>query len=300
MRSVELPIAKETVGRMMPVVELFVQVYVLVDDALKAGTVAIPPRPGPAPACSDAEVLTVAIVRHVLGRPSERGFPAEVRREWPGLFPHLPHQSACNRRVRWLWGAFELLRQHLLAAVPEDGWQQVDTTALPVKHPSRVRRAYAWDGPDGLHAAFGRDAAHGAWFYGFRLGLRTDLGSRLVRTWELAPAAVDGRAVADDLLGAARPAGLLLDRGFVGRAWADAQAARGTRVVVAHSRAERRALPRAVRRPVAALRNRIETTIGELTDTLGLARHRALTFWGLLTRTAGTILAHTLIRLGWT
>src|ERR671916_2284030 len=104
MRSVELPIAKETVGRMMPVAELFVQVYVLVDDAIKAGRVPIPPPPGPAPACSDAEVLTVAVVRHILGRPSERGFLAEVRREWPGLFPRLPHQSECNRRVRSLWG----------------------------------------------------------------------------------------------------------------------------------------------------------------------------------------------------
>lgn len=285
---------------MMPVVELFVRVYVLVDDALKGGAVPIPARPGPEPACSDAEVLTVAIVRHVLGRPSEWGFLAEVRREWPTLFPRLPHQSEFNRRVRWLWGACEHLRQHMLAGVPEDGWQQVDTTALPVKHPSRVRRADAWDGPGDLHADFGRDAAHSEWFYGFRLGLRTDLGRRLVRTWEIVPAAVDERAVADDLLGTTRPTGLLLDRGFVGRAWAATHAARGTHVVVAHSRAERRTLPRALHRPVAALRNRIETTIGALTDALGLARHRAKTFWGLLTRTAATILAHTLIRLGWT
>ena len=93
------------------------------------------------------------------------------------------------------------------------------------------------------------------------------------------------------------PAGLLLDRGFVGRTWAAGHRARGTQVVVAHSRAERRALPRAVRRPVAALRNRVETTIGELTDRLGLARHAAARFWGLLTRTAATLLAHTLLRL---
>jgi hypothetical protein len=285
---------------MMPLADLFVHVYVLIDEALSSGAVAIPPRPGRAPACTDAEVLTIATVRHLLGRPSEAGFVAEVRRDWGHSFPRLPHQSEVNRRVRWLWGAFELLRRRLLAGVPEDDWQQVDTTALPVKHPSRVRRADAWDGPDGLRAGFGRDAAHGEWFYGFRLGLRTDLGRRLVRAWGIAPAAVDERAVADDLLGAARPAGLLLDRGFLGRAWAAGHRARGTRVVAAHSRAERRSLPRAVRRPVAALGNRIETTVGELTDALGLARHRATTFWGLLTRTAATILAHTLTRLGWT
>jgi hypothetical protein len=49
---------------------------------------------------------------------------------------------------------------------------------------------------------------------------------------------------------------------------------------------------------VAALRNRIETTIGQLTEHLGLAAHYAKTVWDLLTRTAATILAHTLLRLG--
>jgi hypothetical protein len=46
---------------MMPTADLFVRAYVLVDDALKAGAVAVPPRPGPAPACTDAGVLTVAL-----------------------------------------------------------------------------------------------------------------------------------------------------------------------------------------------------------------------------------------------
>src|SRR5919201_6197866 len=112
---------------MMPLGDLFVHVYVLVDDALADGSVAVPRRPGPAPACSDAEVLTLALVRHLLGRPSEAGFLAEVRRDWRHLFPVLPAQSEFNRRVRWLWGACEQLRQRLLAAVPADGWQQVDT-----------------------------------------------------------------------------------------------------------------------------------------------------------------------------
>lgn len=284
---------------MMPLADLFVHVYVVIDEALSSGAVTIPPRPGPMPACADSEVLTIATVRHLLGRPSEAGFVAEVRRDWGHYFPRLPHQSEVNRRVRWLWGAFEHLRRHVLATLPEDDWQQVDTTALPVKHPSRVRGPDAWDGPAGtdLHAGFGRDAAHGEWFYGFRLAVRTDLGSRLVRAWSIVPAAVDERAVADGLLAGPPPTGLLLDRGFVGRAWASKHAARGTQVVVAHSRAERRTLPRAVRRPVAALRNRIETTIGELTDTLGLARHRAHSFWGLLTRSAATLFAHALRHL---
>jgi len=277
--------------------DLFVEVYVLIDDALQSGAVRIPARPGPAPACTDAEVLTIALVRHLLGRASESAFLAEVRRDWRHFFPALPAQSEFNRRVRWLWGAWEALRAQLAARVPRDAWQQIDTTAVPVKHPSRVRGPDGWDGPGDLHAGFGRDAAHAEWFYGFRLALQTDLDSRLVRGWGLVPAAVDERAVADALLQAHCPAGMLLDRGFVGARWATEHAHRGTRVVLTPSRAARRHVPAALRRSVAVLRNRIETTIGEITEHLGLARHRAKTFWGLLTRTAGTILAHTILRL---
>src|SRR5215211_8630755 len=106
---------------MMPLADLFVHVYVLVDDALAHGTVVVPRRPGPAPSCSDAEVLTIALVRHLLGRPSEAGFLAEVGRDWRAYFPVLPAQSEFNRRVRWLWGAFEHLRCWLLEAVRADG-----------------------------------------------------------------------------------------------------------------------------------------------------------------------------------
>jgi hypothetical protein len=104
--------------------------------------------------------------------------------------------------------------------------------------------------------------------------------------------------VAGDLLdGAGPPAGLLQDRGFAGRDFAARQGACGTRVVCTPGREDRRRVPLRVRRPVASLRNRIETTCGETSDHLELARHGAHTFWGLLARVAATLATHTLIRL---
>src|SRR5450755_4822934 len=119
---------------MLPTEDLFACVYVLIDDLVTAQIIAIPRRPGPAPGCSDAELLAITQVRHLLGRRSEAGFLAEVARDWGHLFPHLPHQSEANRRTRWLWGAFEQLRVTLAARLPEDDCQQVDTSALPVRH----------------------------------------------------------------------------------------------------------------------------------------------------------------------
>jgi hypothetical protein len=136
----------------------------------------------------------------------------------------------------------------------------------------------------GLAAGFGRDAAHAEWFYGVRLAIRTGLGFRLARAWGIGPAAGGEREVADDLSGR-RPA--------AGRAAAGPQVHRprlrrrpgrprhpGR---VPPSRGERRRVSLRLRRPVAALRNRIETSLGEVTGHLELARHGAHTFWGLPT-----------------
>jgi DDE family transposase len=284
---------------MLPTEDLFVYVYVLIDDLIAAGAIGIPPRPGPAPACSDAELLAIALVRHLLGRRSEAGFLGEVRRDWAHLFPRLPHQSEANRRIRWLWGAFELFRRHLAAQLPEDGCQQIDTSALPVKHPSRVRGPDGWAGPgNDLAARFGRDAAHAEWFYGFRLAIRTDLGSRIVRAWAIVAAAVNERDVGADLLATGPPpSDLLADKGFAGAAFAAAQAARGTAVLVPPGKNQRTATPAILRKIIAQWRNRVEATFAEITDQMELARHGAHSFWGLLTRTAATIAAHTLLRL---
>jgi hypothetical protein len=284
---------------MLPAEDLFVCVYVLVADAIGSGAVVLAARPGPAPACSDAELLTIALVRHLLGRRSEAGFLAEVARDWGHLFPVLPHQSEANRRIRWLWGAFEQLRAMLAARLPEDDCQQVDTSAIPVKHTSRVRGPDQWTGPgNDLAARFGRDAAHAEWFYGFRLAIKTDLGSRIVRAWSIVPAAVNEREVAIDLLDAGpAPRNLLADKGFAGAAFTAQLAAQGTAVLVPPTRDQRKTMPAALQKVIAEWRNRVEASFGEITDLMELARHGAHTFWGLLTRTAATIAAHTLQRV---
>ena len=104
--------------------------------------------------------------------------------------------------------------------------------------------------------------------------------------------------MADDLLHAGPPPrDLLLDKGFAGAAFAAAQAARGTAVLLPPAKGQRHAMPPILRKIIAQWRSRIETTFAEITDLMGLARHGAHTFWGLLTRTAATIAAHTLLRV---
>jgi hypothetical protein len=175
----------------------------------------------------------------------------------------------------------------LAARLPDDDCQQIDTSALPVKHPSRGRGPDGWDGPNGLAARFGRDGAHAEWFYGFRLAIKTDLGSRIVRAQGIVPAAVNERDIAADLPEAGPPPrDLLADKGFNGKAFARQQAARGTAVLVPPTSEQRRTMPPALQKIIAEWRNRVEATFGEITNMMELAPHGAHTFWGLLTRTA--------------
>ena len=139
--------------------------------------------------------------------------------------------------------------------------QQIDTSALPVKHCSRVRGPDQWTGPgNDLAARFGRDGAHAEWFYGFRLAVRTDLGRRIVRAWSIVPAAVNEREVGADLIcgDTAVIDALLLDKGFNGTAFAAQMTTAGIEVIIPPTRAQRRTMPKPVQRLIARFRNRVE------------------------------------------
>jgi IS5 family transposase len=111
------------------------------------------------------------------------------------------------------------------------------------------------------------------------------------------PAAVNEREVALDLLeGGRAPRDLLADKGFSGKDFAAELARRGTAVLIPPGKARRAAMPALLLKVIAQWRNRVETCFAEITEQMGLARHGAHTFWGLLTRTAATIAAHTLLR----
>ena len=77
----------------MPTKDLFIHCYTLIDDLILGAEVMIPTRPGPRPARSDAEVITIVPVRHLFKRRSESAFLAEITQDHPELFPHLPHPS---------------------------------------------------------------------------------------------------------------------------------------------------------------------------------------------------------------
>jgi hypothetical protein len=149
-----------------------VTVYVLVDDLYRTEYAPKRPRrPGPAPAMSDSEVLTLALLGQWRHDQSERAFVAWVRRHWQSYFPRMLTQGAFNRRVRDLSGVLLALGPRLHEALAfwlhEDPLYEVlDAVPVPLMKRCRGERQRLF-APD--EAAVGKGGSDRAWQYGVSL-----------------------------------------------------------------------------------------------------------------------------------
>src|SRR5512142_2234340 len=89
--------------------------YVITDDLYVASVLPeLPATGGPAPKLSDAEVLCLGLAaqwRSGVPWHTERGFVRYALKHLRPFFPRMTSQSAFNRRLRRLWGAFILIQQ---------------------------------------------------------------------------------------------------------------------------------------------------------------------------------------------
>ena len=116
--------------------------YVIVDDVDQ--TQIRPQRPvcgGPSALMSDSEVLCLGLAaqwRSGVPWRSERGIMRYVHKHLRHLFPTLLTQSAFNRRLRRLWGAFILIQDAVAEALTDAGdFDVMDGFPIPVAHGAR-------------------------------------------------------------------------------------------------------------------------------------------------------------------
>src|SRR5512140_2910979 len=110
--------------------------YVNVDDLYqKFVQPKLPAAGGPPPKLSDSEVLCLGLAAQWrAGVPwrSERGFVRYALRHLRPYFPGMLSQSAFNRRLRRLWGAFILIQQALVAPLAQTFEVEI-IDAMPVR-----------------------------------------------------------------------------------------------------------------------------------------------------------------------
>jgi transposase, IS5 family len=131
--------------------------------------------------------------------------------------------------------------------------------------------------------------ASGTAYFGYKLHVAVDLGSRIVRAARLTPANVNEIVVGPALV-LGDEASVYADKSYVGPTMREAISRAGARDRVQHRRARGRGLTRwQTRRNVliGRVRGRIEGVFGTLKRSFGLARMR---YMGLARNTAATLL----------
>ena len=266
--------------------------YVLVDDVWRE----IAPlfkRPGPKAACSDSELLTLALVGEC------RGWEVETEmlsywNEHRDLFPIIPSQSRFNRRRRNLMDAFKLIQQAVLQVLDlaADRHCTIDSLPVPVVQFHLVPSSSAdWAA---YGADFGKVPSKKLTIFGYKLHLLVTLSGVIV-DFILAPASVYDLTVGEELLSQHRDLEVFGDKAYIGAPLAQHLAQ--TNRVHLHTipRANQKVqLPSEVCHLHHHVRQIIETVNGQLTEQFSVKVNHAHTFWGVCTRLLTKLTAHTL------
>jgi len=268
--------------------------YVLVDD-LWARIGHRYRRPGPAPACSDSELITMVLVGECRGWDQETEL-VTAWQDYRALFPVVPERSRFNRRRRALQQAINDLRRLALSVLDlaHDRQCVIDSLPVPVLHFHLVPGSPNTATWRAAGATFGKVSSKKQTIFGYKLHLLVTLGG-VIRDFVLAPANVHDLTVGVELLAEQRDLLALGDKAYYSTAAADRLQAEAGVTLFALPRANQHVqLPPAVVALHTRCRQIIETVNGQLSEQLRLETNHAKTFWGLCARLHSKLAAHTL------
>ncbi|GAC1648491.1 MAG: IS982 family transposase [Herpetosiphon sp.] len=266
--------------------------YVTVDDLWHQLAPAFH-RPGPAPQCSDSELITLFLIGECRGWDVE----TELLSHWQAhrdLFPSIPSQSRANRRRRHLQLAFNLIRQAVLRLLDLAQDRQCAIDSLPIP----VIQFHSVPGSTGdwkAHGAtYGKVSSKQQTIFGYKLQLLVTLNG-VILDFELAPANAADLTVGLELLAEHYDLTVVGDKAYISGDAAEALAQDKQITLVTSTRKnQHQQASAATNRLINGARQIIETVNGQLSEQLHIERNHAHTFWGLCTRLYTKLAAHTL------
>lgn len=273
--------------------------FIIIDDMYKASVPQnIQHRRGPNSPFADSEVLAISWVGELMSVDSEKAWYSFVKKQCSHLFPHLPERSRFNRRRRNLWKVTDFLRQQFLLELPVGDIFLVDSLPVPL---CDFKRAYfsksplKTEGPNGLRATYGHCATKGlGTFLGFRIHLLMSLGG-VPLCFVVANADIDDREVLPQMIECFVNTIVIGDKGYVSEPLHHHLfEAYGVDLLAQKRSNQKNPYPPQIKQTINRLRKRVDVTIGQLEDQFHLAKVRARTHWGLLTRMSDKVAAFTL------
>lgn len=273
--------------------DLCLWTYVLVDDCWQR-LARLDHRPGPKSACSDAELITMALIGECKGWHEETVLLSEFDQH-RDLFPSQPSRTRFNRRRRQLQGAINAVRRLLLASLDfaQDRQCVLDSLPIPVIRFHLVPKCAKtyWQT---FGACFGKVPSKSLTIFGYKLYLLVTQNG-VILDFVLAPANVMELHVGVELLEEHTDVQVRGDKAFLS---APIQAR-----LLAENRLHLWTLPRSNQaaqlpatqvRAFNAARQISETVNSQLAEQFGIEVNHAQSFGGLTARVITKLTAHTL------
>lgn len=256
--------------------ELFLQVFVMVDDWIKENEQRVRlPKQARQVACY-SEVFTIALVGELLAQPYESIWYWIVKHSFRELFAKLPEYSRYHRIVRnaeKLWAELAVA----LAKRLSEPTKLIDAKPLAIAKGKRHQWAKCPEAEKGFSTM--------GMVYGFKLHALVNTRG-LFERWSFVPANVPEVNVAPDLTEGLEEELIIGDKAYIGHS-----------DVITPKRNNMKGRSR-WNKSLSRLRKRIESSFSVLVRSLTLHVAQVKTFWSLRARVNLKIAAHNLIHSG--
>ena len=250
-------------------------------------------RPGPAPSLSDSELVTIALYQELIGEPREDHFFRRHQSSLQTFFPGLNERSRYNRRKRDLWSVILAVRvslQIVLEARQLEETAAIDSAPVPCVGYKRGKHASDFVGT----ADSGVCSSQAMKSFGCKFHSGVSLRG-IIMGFLLTPASrYDNQPVVELLESFSHPLKRLLGEGAYNDAALESYLEQYRSLALL---APPKVNPPPKRsKPAQTQLNRLrlicETVNAQLQEQLHLSKHYAKSTWGVMTRIAAKVTAH--------
>lgn len=270
-------------------------IFTIIDDAMKASPAIQKAliRPGRSPHLTDSEVVTIALYQEIIGEPREDHFFRLYRSSLLPFFPDLNERSRYNRRKRDLWAvilAIRLTLQLVLNALQCGETGAVDSAPIPCVGRKRDKSSSDFQG----FADYGICSSKAMKYFGCKIHTIVSLSGVILGYLLTSAAPYDNQPLIELLDSMPHSLQDLLGDG----AYNDEQ----LQAFLKQHRGLTLLAPTKVTQPPKRSRNEqkfqnrlrliCETVNAQLQEQMHLSKHYAKSKWGLMTRVAAKVTAH--------
>lgn len=270
-------------------------IYTIVDDVLKESKIMkLLQRPGPKPNMSDSEMITVAIYQELIGEPREDHFYRLYEKELRPYFPNLIDRSRYNRRKKNLWSIILAVRISLLLMLKAYGVETVATDSAPVPAIAYKRDKRTTDFTD---AGYGVCSSKAMKYFGYKFHELVSLTGVIVEFMLSSASPHDSQATEELITGHEDILRLIIGDKAYNSPEIQAFFKQEMGVILSAPLKENQIQTESQKSVVKFLspfRLIAETVNAQLQEQFHLSKHYAKSRWGLMTRIAAKVTAHTI------